>query len=227
MYYPAELVLKSYKPLSLEKEMYFITKLNPGTRKEYVELWQLTEIPQNTEEFLVKNGYPVRLQVVIDGMPVAEQEDVGWFDAGDDVDELEDISLKQINTILADYDGQLEIDVCEMEDEEGDLSYVTTLIQGKVTLRYPTDYFEEDYITDLDVWTSGRKLGSERIVLDDEHYIEHCVEYDDRLWAIITNLEHELIWPNAEAVLHADDDSEMDEEEPWHDEMDDDSWKED
>jgi hypothetical protein len=224
MYYPAELVLKSYKPLSLEKGMYFITKLNPGTRKEYVELWELDEIPQNMEEFVLKNGYPVRLQVLIDESPVAEQEDVGWFDAGDDVDELEDISLKQINTILADYDGQLEIDVCEMEDEQGDFSYVTTLIQGKVTLRYPTYYSDDEYITDLDVWTNGRKLGSERIVMDDVHYIEHCVEYDDRLWAIITNLEHELIWPYAEAVLHADDDSEMDEQ--W-DDMDDDSWKED
>jgi hypothetical protein len=224
MYHPAELVLKSYKPLFLEKGMYFITKLNPGTRKEYVELWQLAEIPQNTEEFLVMNGYPVELQIVLDGEPVAEHDEIGWFDKGDDVDEFEDISLKQINTILADYDGDLEIHVTEGEDENGEIVYTISEFEGKVAVRYPTEEWDEDFITNLDVWTEGRKLGSERIVIGEGHYIEHCVEYDDRLWAIITNLDYELIWPRAEATLHADDDSEMDEQ--W-DDMDDDSWKED
>ena len=93
-----------------------------------------------------------------------------------------------------------------------------------MAMRYPTEEWDDDFITNLDVWTEGRKLGSERVIIDDNHYIEHCVEYDDRLWAIITNLDHELIWPREEATLHADDDSEMDEQ--W-DDMDDDSWKED
>ena len=225
MYHPAELVLKSYKPLFLEKGMYFITKLNPGTRKEYFELWQLAEIPQNTEEFLVKNGCPVELQVIIDNTVVAEHEQIGWFDAGDDVDELEDISLKQLNTILYDYDGDVELAMFQDEDEDGEFTYSAAMLFDKVTLRYPTNYFDDDdYITDLEVWTNGKKLGSERIIMDDNHYIEHCVEYDNRLWAIVTTLEHDLMWPKAEAVLHADDDSELDEQ--W-DDMDDDSWKED
>ena len=218
MYQTAELVVKSYKPLFLEKGMLFITKLNPNTRKEYVELWKLEEVPQNTEEFLITNGYPVELNIVVGDQIVAEHHQIGWFDAGEDTDELYDITLKELNHILAEWDGELEI---EVDDEEKPFIYM-----DKITMRYPTIEFEEDYITDLEVWTNGKKLGSERIEMDGVHLIEHCVEYDDRLWGVVTDLDHELQFPFAEAVLHADDDSELDPDGDDWDDMDDDTWKE-
>lgn len=220
MYYPAELVLKSYKPLFLDEGMLFITKLNPGTRKEYVELWELKDVPVNMDEFLTKNGHPVELQIVINDTVIAEHGQIGWFDAGEDTDELYDATIKEFNIILADYDGQLEIDM----DEDGDDDLVTVLYQDKVTISYPIMEQDEDILTDLDVWTNGRKLGNELVELDGEYLLEHCVEYDDRLWIIVTDRNNELKWPYTGAALHPDDDSEPEEEE--YDDMDDDTWKE-
>ena len=227
MYEPAELVLKSYKPPFLVKGMYFITKLNPNTKKEYVELWQLTEIPQNTEEFLTKNGYPVELQIVIDDVVMASQENIGWFDAGEDTDELYDVTLKELNIILADYDGHLEIEVKSIQlDGENEIAGAV-VYDNKVTIRYPMFEQEDEYVTDLDVWTEGRKLGSEPIMVDGHPYITHCVEYEDRLFAIVTNMDHELITPYQEAEFHPDDEGEPYDDDWAEDDMDDDSWKED
>ena len=235
MYEPAELVLKSYKPLFLEKGMYFITKLNPGTRKEHVELWQLDSIPQDMEGFLVQNGYPVELQIVIDDVVMASHENIGWFDAGEDTDELYDITLKELNTILADYDGHLEIEVKTTElDNENEIAGAV-VYDNKVTLRYPTEEEEDEYVTDLDVWTEGKKLDYEYISIDGESAIEHCVKYNDQLWSVITDLNRDPLYPYSPAELHEDDDDYGKEDnegcpnyDDWaEDDMDDDSWKED
>jgi len=231
MYCPAELVLKSYKPLHLEKGMLFITKLNPGTRKEYVELWELKELPVNTEDFYVKNGYPVELQVVYGDDLLVDHHEIGWWDEGEHSEDLYDITLKEINTILADYDGEVDIEIDD-EDLNEDDRMEPIYIDGKVVLSYsyPVDDEDDDSVLNLEVWTNGKHLGKENIILDDEPHIEHCVMYEDRLWAIITNMQNDVLWPYEEAVLHPDDDSELDEEpDPdgdW-DDMDDDSWKED
>ena len=50
MHHPVELVLKSYMPKQLEIGMWFITKINPGTRKEYSEIWALDKMPIETLE---------------------------------------------------------------------------------------------------------------------------------------------------------------------------------
>ena len=225
---PAELVLKSYKPLHLEKGMLFITKLNPGTRKEYVELWELKELPSNTEDFYVKNGYPVELQVVYGDELLVDHHEIGWWDEGEHSEDLYDITLKEINIILANYDGEVAIEIDDQLLEEDD-EMNPILIEGKAILSYPyvTDE-EENPIVNLEVWTNGRHLGKENILIDNEPFIEHCILYEDRLWAVITNMQNEVMWPYVEAVLHADDDSELDvecPEEKW-DDMDDDTWKE-
>ena len=222
MYYPAELVLESYKPPFLVKGVYFITKLNPNTKKEYVELWQLTEIPQNTEEFLTQNGYPVQLKLVTeDDVVLATHSQIGWFDAGEQTDELYDVTLKELNTILYDYDGMCEVDV---NDEE----ITPILYMDKVTISYLNYEEADEYVTDLDVWTEGKKLGSEPVMVNGHPYITHCVEYQDRLFAIVTNIDHELITPYQEAEFHPDDSEDRPDPDEWaEDDMDDDSWKED
>lgn len=223
MYCPAELVLKSYKPLHLEKGMLFITKLNPGTRKEYVELWELKELPVNVEEFYLKNGYPVELQVIYDDELIADHHEIGWFDEGAHTDDLRDITLKEINTILYDYDGEVDI---EIEDEllENEDKMKAVLREGKAVLSFPFAYEEEDEDEDfplnLEVWTNGKHLGKEMIELDGDSHLSHCVLYEDRLFAITTNLQNEVKWPYSEALLHPDDDSEMDVEEEEEDDDD-------
>jgi hypothetical protein len=133
MYYPVEMVVANYKPLRLEAGMLFLTKIHQGTIKELIEIWALSKLPPDREEFLVKNGYPITIYIVRDsnGETLAEGAEIGWWDAGDDVDELRDISLKEINTILNDYEGILEMDFIETEDR----IFIPRFVQEKVILR--------------------------------------------------------------------------------------------
>lgn len=233
MYCPAELVLKSYKPLRLEEGMLFITKLNPNTRKEYVELWELKELPVNTEEFYVKNGYPVELQVVYDNELLVDHHEIGWFDEGAHTDDLREISLKEINTILYDYDGEVDIEIEEELLEKED-KMKAIIKEGKAVLSFPFTYEEEDeddiFPLNLEVWTNGKHLGKEiigELVEGKGDNLIHCVLYEGRCFGIITDMQNEVQLPYAEALLHPDDDSDLDEEddekEPDWDDMDDNS----
>lgn len=150
MWLEAELILKSYKPLNLEKGMFFIQKLHQDTIKETVELFQLNKVPQNEEEFIQRNGYPVEL-FIIDASEqiIATPEQIGWMDDGGD--ELHDITLKELNIILNDYDGMIDIEVdafgwdddeCMDCDDEGFI--LPVIYDGKVTVRFFEDEEEEE-----------------------------------------------------------------------------------
>jgi|688.fasta_scaffold12897_23 hypothetical protein len=142
MYYEAELVLKSYKPLKLEEGMLFINKI---ARTDAVELFILEELPDDEEKFVVTHGYPVEpyiiqhelLNNVETPIILAIPEQIGWWDDGDDVDELREMSIEEINNVISQFTGLLEI---YLEDDEiGD----PLLIENRVMLRYLTD--EEDW----------------------------------------------------------------------------------
>jgi hypothetical protein len=142
MYYEAELVLKSYKPLKLEEGMLFINKI---ARTDAVELFILEELPDDEEKFVVTHGYPVEpyiiqhelLNNVETPIILAIPEQIGWWDDGDDVDELREMSIEEINNVISQFTGLLEI---YLEDDEiGD----PLLIEDRVMLRYLTD--EEDW----------------------------------------------------------------------------------
>jgi hypothetical protein len=136
MYYEAELVLKSYKPLKLEEGMLFVNKI---ARTDVVELFILEEIPDDEETFVVTHGYPMEPYVVFDAFSttpiiLAIPEQIGWWDDVDDVDDLREISIEEINNIINQFDGLLEI---YLEDDD------PLLVENKVMLRYLTD--EEEY----------------------------------------------------------------------------------
>jgi len=144
MFYTVELVLKSYMPKQLEKGMWFITKLNPGTRKEYSEIWALDKVPnQPLEEFVTQHGAPVEPYLIYDEQVIAEPHEIGWWDEGDDVDELRDLELKDVNMILDEFDGEVDVHVDDWdyahEDELNPIIYA-----GKVTMCIPGLYDEED-----------------------------------------------------------------------------------
>jgi hypothetical protein len=67
---------------------------------------------------------------------LASPNQIGWFDRGNDSDEISDISLKQINTIFFDYQGYLAIEMDYYKEEP-------TLYDNKVTIR-TLDHQEED-----------------------------------------------------------------------------------
>lgn len=160
MWYETEVVIKSYKPLQLEPGMLFLQILHKGTPKEQIELFALDRVPQDEESFLQQHGYPVELYIIDDqGNVLASPEQIGWWDEGDHVDELSDISISHINNIFNDYDGYVDLEMEEYDETEGE--YVPVIYAEKVVMRYVTDE-EEEYEEE-----------------DDEEYYEEEEEFDN------------------------------------------------
>lgn len=150
MYQTVELVLKSYMPKHLEIGMWFITKINPGTRKEYSEIWALDKLPQDTvEEFVTKHGAPVEPYLIYDEQIVAEPHEIGWWDEGEDTDELRDIELRDVNLIINEWDGYVDVEIDEWDyAHEEEINPI--LYADKVTMCTPFAYGEEDEDDDDD-----------------------------------------------------------------------------
>jgi len=139
MWYPAEISFVSYLPDELEVGMLFVNRISVGVIEPYIELWELEEVPENIEEFISKNGAPVELVIIDDNEHVlATHDEIGWWDEGDDCDELRDITLKDINLILQEWEGCLVIELNE-DDEE------VVLYEDKVVLALDQeDLYDED-----------------------------------------------------------------------------------
>lgn len=151
MFYPAELAYRNYMPDELESGMLFMKILHQGTIKESIEIWTLDRVPQDKDRFLSENGAPIELYVMDEeGEILAEPEEIAWFDLGEAFMTLTDISLKEINIILNEYDGLVEIEISDEDYEEG---YVSPSYQmDKVTLRFLTEYDEDEEDDDLSDW---------------------------------------------------------------------------
>lgn len=151
MFYPAELAYRNYMPDELESGMLFMKILHQGTIKESIEIWTLDRVPQDKDRFLSENGAPIELYVIDeDGELLAEPEEIAWFDLGEAFMTLTDISLKEINIILNEYDGLVEIEISDEDYEEG---YISPSYQmDKVTLRFLTEYDEDEEDDDLSDW---------------------------------------------------------------------------
>lgn len=114
--YEVELVMKSYMPKRLEEGMLFV-----NATPDSVSLFKLEKVPFDEEKFLVENGAPVELFIIDseDESIIAEPHEIGWLDEGEDVDELREVTLDDINYILNECEGFLEIQIEEeMFDQE-------------------------------------------------------------------------------------------------------------
>ena len=147
MYIDAELVLKSYKPLKLEEGMFFVNKI---VRTDDIELFILEEIPEDEETFLVTHGYPIELYVIQHELlnntetPIilATPEQIGWWDY-EELDEFTEISLEEINNVISQFTGLLEIYI---DDEtNAPLLVKNEKSKDKVVLKYLTDEEWEDW----------------------------------------------------------------------------------
>lgn len=146
MYIEAQMVFKSYAPLKLEKGMLFLI-----SQGRDFQLRQLDFIPQDEQEYLRINGYPVEPYIMETGNPnlkeevvLATPEQIGWFDEGEWSDELCDIELKHYNRILEGYDGWILIEMMETEEDEDELTPV--IYNNKVTIAYAD--LEDEYDDD-------------------------------------------------------------------------------
>lgn len=118
MWYKAEIVIKSYLPSELEEGMLFVNRISVGVIEPYIELFELEELPENKDVFMSKHGAPVELLIVDDdGELIASYDEIGWWDDGDNSDEYRDITLNDINYILKELDGYVDVEYDEVEDD--------------------------------------------------------------------------------------------------------------
>jgi hypothetical protein len=139
MWIPAEIVLRSYLPPELEVGMLFANKISVGVIEPYIELFELEELPEDADAFMAKNGAPVDLGIIdSDGRPVAIDHEIGWWDDGDDTDEYREVTLDDINYLLREFEGYVDVEYDENEDD-------FVLIEGKVVLSLVPDEEWDDW----------------------------------------------------------------------------------
>ena len=140
MWFPAEIVLKSYLPSELEVGMLFTNRISVGVIEPYVELFELEEIPEDPDAFMAKHGCPVQMWIIDeDGDVLASHDEIGWWDDGEHSDEYRDITLDDINYLLREFDGYVDI---QIEDEE---DFFVVFIEDKVVLSLqPDEELEEE-----------------------------------------------------------------------------------
>jgi len=137
MWYPAEISLSSYMPPELEVGMLFINRISVGVIEPYIELFELEEVPEDADAFMSKHGAPVELVIIDDeGGLLASHDEIGWWDDGDDSDEYRDVTLEDINYLLRELDGYVDIEV----DEYGVIS-----IEDRVVLSLAPEEDDEDW----------------------------------------------------------------------------------
>ena len=141
--YEAELVLRSYMPKKLEKGMLFLS-----VNEHETKLWELETIPDNKDRFLVENGAPMELCIIDEnGDILAESHEIGWFDEGEHTDELRPTSLDDINIIINEYEGWLDIEIHESFYDEEISTIIPNFVEQKVVIKFLTEeehYEEED-----------------------------------------------------------------------------------
>lgn len=148
MWLEVNLKTSFFQPETLEKGLWFINSLYPGTDKEFFEIWELEEdVPDDEkEEFLVKNGFPVQVVLTIEmANPdepddiIAFFEDLGWFYDPDE-EEMYLLELPEINNIIQNYGGKVFLLIDEkMYDKLGEV--VPEMENNLVIVTYP---FEEE-----------------------------------------------------------------------------------
>lgn len=140
MWSSAEIVLKSYLPLELEEGMLFVNRIFIGVVEPYVELWELDYIPEDMDEFMTKHGAPVELLIIDEDENIlATDEEIGWWDEGENTDELRDITLDDINLVLMAWEGFLAIEIDEETEDP-------LIMEGRVVLS-----LDQEDINDWDV----------------------------------------------------------------------------
>ena len=134
-----QLVWKNYIPKSLEIGMWYISR--------YVnQVYMLDKVPQNQEEYIRDNGYPIELMLSDENDNVVlhlQENDVAWWDEGDHVEEFRTITIKDINSILEDVDGYISV-LIDDETEE------IVLEEGKPILTFPRPEHQDDFYGEED-----------------------------------------------------------------------------
>lgn len=129
MWIACEIVLKSYLPSELEEGMLFVNRISIGVAEPYIELFELKELPQDTDEFLTRAGAPVELYIIDeDENIIAEPDEIGCWLWDEENDEFYEFTLDDVNFILREHKGM--IDVYYDDEEELPVFYDDKIILG-------------------------------------------------------------------------------------------------
>lgn len=155
MWIAVELVFRHYQPQELEAGMLFMNTLYPGHEdKEQIEVWELKEEDLNDqltpEIVFMENGYPVIPYLIDDeDKAIVTSDEIGWFDPGFVSETLIKFGINEMNFIMREFDGILEMFVDEDGLEEGEI--IPIFEDDLVILRFLTDdegveqlYLEEE-----------------------------------------------------------------------------------
>lgn len=130
-----EFAFKSYMPDKLKLGMHFLTQLSVGVLEPEWEFFTLAGIPEDEEMFMSLYGAPVHIFLIdTDGKHLADPKEIGWFN--DESEELHLITDAEINKILNDYNGFMDIE----SSSEGEV----ILEGGKVIISYLSSDEEEE-----------------------------------------------------------------------------------
>ena len=152
MFVAVELHFRHYDAEELRAGMLFMNHLYPGNKgREHIEIFELTKESiheQITPEIMyMENGFPVYPYLLdLEGKVVSTPEEIGLFDPGDVLDSLIEFGVKEMNFIMQEFDGLLEVFVDENEYEQG--LTVPVLDNGQVILKFLDDNEEEPYWED-------------------------------------------------------------------------------
>ena len=117
--------------------MLFVNRISVGVIEPYIELFELEEIPEDPDAFMAKNGAPVEILIINDeGDVLASQDEIGFWDDGDDTDEYRDVTLDDINYLLRELDGYVDIEFDE---------YGVFIIEDRVVLSLAPEEDDEDW----------------------------------------------------------------------------------
>lgn len=131
-----EFIFHSYIPDKLTTGMKFLTKRVISSESELF-LFTLDIKPENDEEFMAINGAPVTINIITSGTEgeiLALPEEIGLF--AEEKKPLRDITDHEINTIINQYGGIMNIE----SDETGD----PILYDGKVIISYLSELDGEE-----------------------------------------------------------------------------------
>jgi hypothetical protein len=145
------LKVQFYQPEKLEAGMWFMNSLYPGTDREFLELWELTEdVPdEQLDDFIFKNGFPVEIFITQESENPDEPdhiivypENIGWcFDIN--TESMDIIDIKFINTVIQDYGGNIFLLINGFIYDDLD-EIVPEMENELVILSYPFEEEEEE-----------------------------------------------------------------------------------
>jgi len=98
MYVDAELVTNAYSPRRLKKGMLFLNR-----RKNPPEIYELDkDISLDVYSYITENGCPIELGIFDLSLTwqLAKHEEIAWVDEGEDSEDMHDITIDDINSIL-------------------------------------------------------------------------------------------------------------------------------